>query len=438
MENRQKYLYTETYGCQMNLIDSELITGCFSKAGYQLTEDKEKADVILVNTCAVREHAEQRVFGRLGELQALKLKNPNLVLGVVGCMAQHLGEKIMEKSPYIDLVAGPDNYRKLPELIERRHDETIVELSFDPQEDYSDIEPVRQNSLRAWVAISRGCNNTCTYCVVPHTRGPLKHQPYWEILNAIRRLSSKGFKEVTLLGQNVNSYSYNGVDFPELLKLVNDETDIPRIRFITSHPADCSDRLLETMARCKKICEHLHLPMQAGSANVLEAMGRGYSAEHYACLVEKARKIIPDLSLTTDIIVGFPGETEQDFYKTLDLLEQIRFDSAFTYKYSPRNGTLACKMRDTLSEEVKGKRLEKLIAVQRQISAEINSSMIGSEVEVLIEKPSRRDVNELQARTRTDKPVILKRTNGNKKPGDIVIVKLVDSTGSTLIGELIG
>ena len=429
---RLKRLYIETYGCQMNRLDSELLCGIFEAAGYERTEAKEGADVILVNTCGVRAHAEQRTLGRISELGGLKRNRPELVLGVVGCMAQRLGERIFADHPYVDLVAGPDSYRGLPALIEAQS-ERVKALSLDPTETYEDIAPRREGTLKAWVAIMRGCNNFCSYCIVPYVRGRERSRSAEAILKEIQGLMEEGFREVTLLGQNVNSYRDGDIGFAELLRRIARETDIRRVRFMTSHPKDMSDEVLRAMADGACICEHLHLPLQSGSSEILRRMRRGYTADAYIQRVERARAMIPGLSVTTDLIAGFPGETEEDFEQTLEVMRRVRFDDAFTYRYSPRAGTRAFEMPDDVSDAEKRRRLKAMIALQRTITGERNRALIGRKVEILVEAPSKRGEGVL-GRTRTDKPVVV--YDGKLEVGDWAMVEIVETTGATLMGRV--
>jgi tRNA-2-methylthio-N6-dimethylallyladenosine synthase len=429
---KSKRFYIETYGCQMNQADSEVISRILLDAGHQPAQ-MEEADIILLNTCAVREHAERRVLGRISQLHRLKLRKPELILAVVGCMAQRVGRKLVEKNPHLNLVAGPDSYRQLPQMIEASgNGRPFVKTELDPQETYSDIAPCRQERIRAWVPIMRGCNNFCSYCVVPYVRGRERSMSHLHILREILRLAEQGYKEVTLLGQNVNSYRDGQVDFAELLRLIDQNTGIPRLRFLSPHPKDVSERVLAVMAEGKSICEHLHLPLQSGSTKILQRMRRGYTAEQFLELACRARKAINGLALSTDIIVGFPGETEQDFQETLNLVQEIQFDSAFTYRYSPRRGTQAFDLPDDVPPEEKRQRLEKLISLQRQIMAKKQGKLIGSRLEVLVEKINRR--GNLLGKTRTDRPVALEDGSALAL-GDIVEVEIVGATSATLVGK---
>ena len=426
-----KLLYLETYGCQMNRLDSELLCGIFETAGYERTEEKAAADVILVNTCSVRSHAEQRALGRISEFGGLKRNKPDLVLGVVGCMAQRLGKQLFADHPYVDLVAGPDAYRELPALIEGQSAQ-VKALSLDPTETYEGLSPKRDGGIKAWVAIMRGCNNYCSYCIVPYVRGRERSRSAEAVLDEIRILVQEGVQEVTLLGQNVNSYREKDTGFAELLRRIDRETEIRRVRFLSSHPKDMSGDVLRAMADGAALCEHLHLALQSGSSEVLKRMNRNYTADAFMELVERARAIISGLSVTTDIIAGFPGETGEDFEQTLEVMRRLRFDNAFTYRYSPRSGTKAFEMEDDVPDSEKRRRLDAMITLQRAISKEKNRALIGARVEILVEAPSKRGTGVL-GRTRTDKPVVV--NNENLDVGDWAMVEIVGTTGATLVGR---
>ena len=419
----------------MNQLDSELIAGILCEAGYDMVEREAEADVILINTCAVRTHAEQRVFGRISSLHHLHAQKPHLILGVVGCMAQRLGDEIREKCPYVSLVAGPDAYRRLPSLILEAGDgRYIASLELDAAEHYEGIHPHRNNGLKGWISIMRGCNNFCAYCIVPYVRGRERSRPHASILAEVEQLVRQGYREITLLGQNVNAYWDGQVSFAGLLRRIDQETNIQRVRFLSSHPKDLSEDILQAMAEASSVCEHLHLALQSGSNRILKAMNRHYAAEHYLSLMERARQLIPGLSLTTDVIAGFPGEMEEDFQATLDLMQTIAFDDAFTYQYSPRRGTKAFEMPDTAPPEVKHERLCRLIALQREISQRKNAGLVGSVQEVLVEGKARRGEHQWLARTRTDKPVVIDDGADHLQLGDLVKVKIVGSTSATLMG----
>jgi len=398
-------IYIETYGCQMNVADSELMLGLLAREGYVHTDDPAAADVLLVNTCAVRDHAEQRVLGRMGELKGYK--RPGGVLGVVGCMAQRLGPRLLERVPQVDLVVGPDGYRSLPELIARaRSGERAAEVEFKSWEHYEDVPPVRERSVSAFVTVQRGCDYRCTFCIVPMTRGPERSRNLTDVVREVEGLAAQGTTEVTLLGQTVNSYHDGAHDFADLLRAVGAVAGLRRLRFTSPYPTDFTDRVLAAMADTPAVCEHVHLPVQSGSSSVLKRMLRRYTRERYLEVVAALRSAVPGLALTTDIIVGFPGETEADFAETLSLVEDVDFDDAFTFKYSVREGTPAVRIKDHIAEELKAERLERLIAVVRRVARAKSMALVGSEQEVLVERPARRG-DLLQGRTRTNKVALL-------------------------------
>ena len=398
-------IYIETYGCQMNVADSELMLGVLAREGYVHTDDPAAADVLLVNTCAVRDHAEQRVLGRMGELK--RYKRPGGVLGVMGCMAQRLGPRLLERVPQVDLVVGPDGYRSLPELIARaRRGERAAEVEFKSWEHYEDVPPVRERSVSAFVTVQRGCDYRCTFCIVPMTRGPERSRNLTDVVREVEGLAAQGTTEVTLLGQTVNSYHDGAHDFADLLRAVGAVPELRRLRFTSPYPTDFTDRVLAAMADTAVVCEHVHLPVQSGSSQVLKRMLRRYTRERYLEVVGALRSAVPGLALTTDIIVGFPGETEADFAETLSLVEDVEFDDAFTFKYSVREGTPAVRIKDHVAEELKAERLERLIAVVRRVARAKSMALVGSEQEVLVEGPARRG-DLLQGRTRTNKVALL-------------------------------
>jgi tRNA-2-methylthio-N6-dimethylallyladenosine synthase len=432
-----KRIYIETYGCQMNLADSEIVLGIMKKHGYSLTDDISKADVILVNTCSVREHAEQRVIGRLSSFLRYKKRKPDLVIGVLGCMAERLKKRLIEEENLADIVVGPDEYRKLPQLVSDAfagHKGIAVKLS--KVETYDDITPLRTEGISAWITVMRGCDKFCTFCVVPFTRGRERSRPLDSIVKEVEMLSSQGYREVTLLGQNVNSYRDGNYDFADLLSAVARVDRNMRIRFTTSHPKDMSDKLIQTIAEHPNICNYIHLPVQSGSDRILELMNRTYDRKHYLELVRKIRETIPGVSLSTDIIAGFPTETEEDHKMTLSLLEEVRFDGAFMFKYSPREGTKAYAMGDDVPDEVKVRRLTEIIELQQRISYEINQELIGKEVEVLVEGESKRSPEQWMGRTDTNKVVIFPKLEG-VKPGDYVIVRINKANSATLFGDIV-
>ena len=388
----RRSVYLETYGCQMNVADSELVATILSGAGYRLVDGPEEADVILINTCAVRENAEERVIGRAGQLHGLRGRRPNLTLGILGCMAQHLSESLPTRAPWVDLIAGPDAYARLPDLLAQSADEALLDTRLSRTENYVGIDPTPDpGATNAWVTIIRGCDKFCTFCVVPYVRGRERSLEASEVLRRVGHLAAEGFREVTLLGQTVNSYDDGSTRFGELLRQVAAVDGIERVRFTSPYPADFDDDAIEAMAQTPEVCPSLHLPVQSGSDAQLEAMNRGYTVGQYRELVQRLRGAIPDLALTTDIIVGFCGETDDDYALTRELMEEIRFDSAFMFRYSERSGTQAARRQpDDVPHEVKAERLQGIIELQEGISRQINEGMIGREVEVLVEGRSRR------------------------------------------------
>ncbi len=426
-------IFIETYGCQMNKYDSELIQSILEEAGYVFTSVPEKADVILINTCSVRAHAEERAMGRISVLLGWKRGSEKRKLGVVGCMAQRLGEELAQLKPHIDFVVGPDGYRELPQIIRDANVRPIVYTPQNREEVYQGIFPSSHSEICAWVTISRGCSNFCAYFIVPYTRRPERRRPCSEILKEIEQKLKQDVREITLLGQNVNSYRDGEIDFPRLLKQVSEMDGHFRIRFLTSHPKDISDALFEVMAASPKICPHLHLPLQSGSNRILEKMNRKYTREAYIQIVQKARKKIRDLALTSDVLVGFPGETEMDFEQTCALLEEIRFDDAFTYYFSPRKGTQAAEMEEQIPKPQRLERLKRLIELQRKITIDAKCKWIGKTVEVLVEKPSKRSSKEWMGRTPQNHVVVFSAPD--VEPGDFVHVSIEALQGTTFRGR---
>ena len=446
MTDNDKSLYIETYGCQMNVADSEVVSSIMGMAGYVTAETPETADAVLLNTCSIRDNAEQKIINRLQYLASLRKKrgkNKRLIIGVIGCMAERAKEELIEKHG-VDLVAGPDAYLDLPNLfaaVETGHKAMNVELS--TTETYRDIIPSRitGNRISGFISIMRGCNNFCSYCIVPYTRGRERSREVSSILSELADLRAKGFKEVTLLGQNVNSYSYTGpdgttVDFSTLLGTVAEAAPDMRIRFTTSHPKDMSDDIIDTIARHKNVCNHIHLPVQSGSNSVLKAMNRHYTREWYLERINAIRTRIPDCGITTDMFTGFHDESEEDFQMTLSLMREVGFDAAFMFKYSERPGTLASKhMPDNVPEETKIRRLNEMIALQNELSAASNAKEVGRTAEVLVEGISKRSRDQFVGRTQQNKTVVFPR--GNYRIGDFIDVRIVDSSSATLIGELV-
>lgn len=426
----------------MNLADTEIVLGILQNNGYSMTNHSEDADVILVNTCSIRENAEQRIYGRLGNFKTIKDHKPELVVGVLGCMAERLRSDLVDKKKIVDVVVGPDEYRRLPELIDIAFNgDKGIGVKLSKTETYDDIIPYREDGLQAWISVMRGCDKFCTFCVVPFTRGRERSRSLNSIVEEVKQLSKRGFREITLLGQNVNSYKdedlSNSGDFADLLAACAQVDKSIRIRFTTSHPQDLSDKLLYTISSHTNICNYIHLPVQSGSNRILELMNRTYTIEHYLQLIEKARKIIPGVSFSTDIITGFPTETFEDHIMTMDVMRLVRFDGAFMFKYSPREGTKAFRMNDDVSEETKTKRLQEIINLQQQISFEMNQDLIGKEETVLIEGFSRKSEKFLSGRSDTNKVVIVPADN-MIKPGDYVKVKINRATSATLFGDFIG
>jgi tRNA-2-methylthio-N6-dimethylallyladenosine synthase len=423
-------VYIETYGCQMNVADTELMLGVLGRDGYVATDDPGAADVMLVNTCAVRDHAEQRVIGRLGELK--RFKRPGAVLGVVGCMAQRLGSTLLDQAPHVDLVIGPDGYRALPALIGGAVEGTrAAEIAFRQWEHYEDVPAVRGDRVGAFVTVQRGCDYRCTFCVVPMTRGGERSRKLADVVDEVRRLADEGTTEVTLLGQTVNSYHDGAADFADLLRAVGAVPGLRRLRFTSPYPTDFTDRVVEAMADVPAVCEHVHLPAQSGSTGLLKRMGRRYGREEYRRVVARLRAAIPDLSITTDLIVGFPGETDHDFAETVSLVGEVGFDDAYTFRYSPREGTGALRLPHPVSDAVARERLERLIEVVRAMARRKNLGLVGGTQEVLVEKVARRG-ELLQSRTRTNKVVLLQA--GAAPIGAYLDVRLTGTTGSTFTG----
>jgi tRNA-2-methylthio-N6-dimethylallyladenosine synthase len=427
-----KRVYIETYGCQMNMADTELMFGVLKGAGYERVDTPDDADVMLVNTCAVRDNAEQRVVGRVGELQ--RHKRPGDVLGVVGCMAQRLGPRLLESAPKVDLVAGPDVYRNLPALVaESARGTRVSETEFRSWEHYEDVPPVREPGPTQFVTVQRGCDFRCTFCIVPYTRGPERSRTLQDVVRDVRTLAEQGTTEVTLLGQTVNSYRNGDHDFADLLRAVGAVEGIRRLRFTSPYPTEFTPRVIEAMATTAAVCEHVHLPVQSGSNQVLRRMLRRYTREQYLAVMKQLRHAIPGITFSTDIIVGFPGETEEQFGETLSLVAEAQFDDAYTFKYSPRDGTPAVRMKETLDEDVASERLARLIAAVRGQARSRNLGRVGTEHEVLVERPARR--GGMLGRTRTNALVLLPLTEADI--GRYLTVRLTGSTGSTFIGTIV-
>ena len=429
-------VYIETYGCQMNVSDTELMSGILTKAGHRTVSHIDDADVILLNTCAIRENAETKVINRLVHLNHRKRRKDDLIIGVCGCMAQHLRDKLLEAAPYVDLVMGPDGYRDLPMALNAVvNGDPFLSLQLDKNEDYSDIAPIRKEGIRAWLTIQRGCDKMCTFCIVPFVRGRERSIPLDILTDDVKRLVDEGFKEIVLLGQTVNSYNDSQHDFGELLWRIAGIDGVERVRFTSPHPADATDSMIDALENCPEVCKQLHLPLQSGSSRVLENMRRTYTIEQYRDIVYKLRERVPQIALSTDVIVGFCGETEEDFRQTYKLMKEVRFDTAFMFKYSDREGTLASKMlSDDVPESEKARRLNEIIDLQEGISADINTASIGTTVPVLIEGNSRRNDEEYHGKSDTFKTTVFPKENANI--GDIVNVTIHSTTAHTLIGEI--
>ncbi len=434
---RQPKVYLETYGCQMNVADSQTVGAIMRRAGYGSAERPEDADVILLNTCAIREHAEERVLGRLGALARLKRARPGLKLGLLGCMAQHNRAAISEKAAYLDLIAGPDSYRRLPELLARVGLDPAVDVRLDRAETYADISPEHDGGVRAYVTIMRGCDKFCAFCVVPYVRGRERSIAPADLMREIRGLAERGVKEIVMLGQTVNAYRSGDTDFAALLRMTARIDGIERIRFTSPHPSDMTDAAIEAIATEPKVMPHLHLPVQSGSDRILAAMDRSYSVDQYLALVEKVREAVPGIALTTDVIVGFHGEEESDFEATLALMRTVRFDQAFSFKYSVRENTRAYRLGDTVSEEEKGRRIAAVISLQETISLERNRATVGRTYPVLIEGPARRGTGLLAGKTPQFKTTIFPSAAASVMIGETARVQVESANGHTLTGLIV-
>ena len=430
-------LYIETYGCQMNVGDSEIVVSIMQQEGYRYTESLEEADIVLINTCSIRDNAEQRIWGRLSEMRHMRKKKPSLIIGIIGCMAERLKEDLTKGGTGVDIVAGPDAYRDLPRLVrEVDNGSSGVNVELSKEETYAEIAPVRldRNGVSAFIAIMRGCNNYCSYCVVPYTRGIERSRDAATIVAEARTLFENGYREVTLLGQNVNSYRTGEVDFPELLKQVAEISPLLRVRFATSHPKDISDKLLETMASMPNICKAIHLPAQSGSTEMLKRMNRKYTREWYLERVAAIRRYMPDCAITTDLIAGFAHETEEEHAETISLMKEVGYDFAYMFKYSERPGTFAQRnLGDDIPEDVKTRRLTEIIDLQNKLSEESNKRDIGKEFEILVECTSKRSEEQLSGRTSQNKMVVFDR--GDHNIGDYVRVRITGCSSATLFGE---
>ncbi|MFQ5865289.1 MAG: tRNA (N6-isopentenyl adenosine(37)-C2)-methylthiotransferase MiaB [bacterium] len=431
-----KKVYIETYGCQMNEYDTELIRAILKANNYEFTETEKDAEVLFFNTCAIRENAHSKIYGRLGEIKHLKNEKNNLVVGLLGCMTQNLRGHLETHEDLVDIFAGPDSYKRLPQMIQSVLEKGQKEYDFSLSEfeDYSDIYPKRLRGVNAWIAVMRGCDNFCTFCVVPYTRGRERSRSPENVVLEAEKLAAEGFKQITLLGQNVNSYRSDGRDFADLMAMVAELDGIKRVRFTSPHPKDFPDKLLHVMADNPKICNHIHLPLQAGNDRILELMARTYTKKGFLDLVDKIRSTIPEVTLTTDVIVGFSSETDEEFEETFEVMKEVEFDSAFIFKYSERKNTIAYrKCPDDVPPHKKTERIVRLNDLQKQISLKRNKEAIGKTLDILVEGPSKKNENEWMGRTDGNKIVIFSK--GEFEPGDLIQVEIHDTTANTLFGE---
>ncbi len=434
-------LYIETYGCQMNVADSEVVVSILKGIGYAITDNYKEADLILINTCSIRDNAEQRVFNRLNEFKALKKKNKSLMVGIIGCMAERLKEDLLEKEKLVDLVVGPDAYRDLPKLVDQAESgQRAINVLLSREETYAEISPVRldKNGVSSFVSIMRGCDNMCAYCVVPFTRGRERSRAPETILNEIREMLDKGYKEVSLLGQNVDKYSWNKgeVNFAKLLEMTALLSPQLRVRFSTSYPQDMTDEVLYTIAQYPNICNYIHLPVQSGSSIILEKMRRGYTREWYMDRINAIKRIIPDCAISSDFITGFCSETDHDHQETLSLMKWVGFDYAYMFKYSERPNTYAARnYKDDVADEIKSRRLDEIIELQNRLSLASNQKDIGKSFEVLVEGFSKKSAERLFGRNSQNKVIVFNKKD--RKIGDYVMVKVKSCTSATLHGELV-
>ena len=429
--------FIETFGCQMNVADSELVAGLLEDCGYSQTQDMTKADIIFMNTCAIREKAEDTVHNRLDSIHYLKKKNPQLIFGVLGCMAQNLKNEILESKPYVDIILGPDSYRRIPEIINNRKVQNAhqVDTRLSKFEVYDSMLPLRNSGTNALVSISRGCDNFCTFCIVPFTRGRERSRDMNSIVTEVKDAVLNGFNEVTLLGQNVNSYRTQNGKFPELMELVAQVPGVERIRYMSPHPQDMDEDLIKIMAKYKNICDYIHLPLQAGSNRILKRMNRTYTKQEFLDLVSLIRKHIPDCAISTDIIVGFPGETDEEYHDTLDVMNTVVFDRAFMFKYSSRPGTKAAEYTDQIDESTKQARLANLIELQQAHTLQANQKRIGKVLKVMIEKESKKTSSSWVGKSEGSVSVIFNKKN--EKIHDIVDVLIQDAQGMSMFGSRI-
>ena len=434
LQKQHKY-YIETYGCQMNIYDSELVAGLLEKCGYRETRKINHADAVFLNTCAIREKAEETVHNKLNNLQHLKKKNPRMLLGVLGCMSQNLKNELLASKPYVDVILGPDSYRRIPDIIDERKKNNghQVDTRLSKFEVYDDLFPSRHEGVNAWISISRGCDKFCTFCIVPFTRGRERSRTMESIKSEVKNAVSKGYVEITLLGQNVNSYRSENGQFAHLLEYISAIVGVKRIRYTSPHPQDMDEKLLQVMSDKENICNYIHLPLQAGSDHILQRMNRTYNQKEYLDLVNKIRTYLPECSISTDIIVGFPGETETEFQETLNVMRSVGFSSAFMFKYSSRPGTKASEYSDQIKEFTKQKRLEKVIELQKVLTLESNQKYIGKVIKVLVEKESKKSSNQWAGRTDGNTWVIFDKVDENIK--DMIDVYIHDAKGVTLLGK---
>ena len=437
IKSKKNFFYIETLGCQMNVADSELIIAMLNEEGFIESDNPWNSDVIFINTCSIRERAEEKVHSQLGRWDLIKKKKPEVVIGVLGCMAQNLKQELLENRPFVDIILGPDSYRKLPKLLKRaiKDEDSIVDTKLSRFEVYDGLFPKRTGGVNAWISIMRGCDKFCTFCIVPFTRGRERSRKLDSIIMEGKQAVKDGYKEITLLGQNVNSYKQDEYQFHNLLENVAQIPGVERIRYTSPHPQDMTDELLEVMQKYDNICNYIHLPLQAGSDRILRRMHRSYSKKDFLALAQKIRKRLPGVGISTDIIVGFPGETEKDFMETINVMEKVRFDSAYNFKYSPRIGTKASEYEDQIPENIKQKRLEKIIDLQKYHTLLRNKELIGSTQTILVEKESKMSKDHWAGRTDSNKWVIITKDNINVN--DLVKVIIKDTKGISLHGELL-
>jgi tRNA-2-methylthio-N6-dimethylallyladenosine synthase len=434
-KNMNMNIYIETYGCQMNVADTELIKTILNRAGHKVVENPEDANIFFMNTCSIRENAENKIIHRLDNIKPIKQKKEQFIVGILGCMAEKVRDNFIKNYPIVDIVVGPDEYRNLPQYIDKAlQGGKGIGVKLSRVETYDNIIPTRDNNLLAQISIMRGCDKFCSYCVVPFTRGRERSRNFDSIINEIKQLAEQGYKEVTLLGQNVNSYRFENKDFADLLEAAAVAAPKMRIRYTTSHPIDLSDKLLEVMAKYDNICKYLHLPVQSGSNRILQLMNREYTIEHYLRIIEKAKTLMPDIAISTDIIAGFCTETDEDHLATLNLMNAVKYDGAYMFKYSPRENTKAYKMVDDVPDIIKTRRLQEIIDLQQKHSLENNQKLVGQKQIILVEDFSKKSNNYVIGRTDNNKSTIVE-LNGNIKFGDLIEVEIEKVTSATLFGK---